>query len=112
MVIATQHVGVTRSSKAILQPIKTDSNNLKEITLEYSMRDHFDAYAVFQYLLSRELANIGRDSPRIEVFNEVSYFHSRQLGLKEILAQMNSLELTTIFDVIDFGKSRVDAIFV
>ena len=47
MVIATQHVGVTRSSKAILQPIKTDSKNLKEITLEYSMKDHFDAYAVF-----------------------------------------------------------------
>jgi hypothetical protein len=107
-----QKLGTSRSSKPILQPVNIDSETLKDMTSGYELADHFDAYAVYQYLLARELATLGRDSPRIEVYNKVSKFHVDQIGNKELGVHMHALALTTIFDVIEFGKSLADPIFV
>ena len=112
MNIFTQKIGVTRSLKAILQPINTDADNLAEITLDFTLADHFDAYALYQYLMARELATVGRDSPRLELYDEVGFFHSNRLGYEEIQSQMEILALATIFEVIEFGKGRADPIFV
>ena len=107
-----QKLGTTRSSKPILQPVNTDSETLKDMTSDYAFADHFDAYALFQYFLSIELAIMGRESPRLEVYNKMSTFHGDQLGDKEMNIQMNALSLATIFDVIELGKSLADPIFV
>jgi hypothetical protein len=107
-----QKLGTTRSSKPILQPVNLDSETLKDMTSDYELADHFDAYAVYQYLLSRELATLGRDSPRLEVYNKVSRFHVNQIGDNEMDVEMNALSLATIFDVIELGKSLADPIFV
>ena len=111
MITFTQKLGTTRSSKPILQPLNTDTETLTEITVAYTLGDHFDAYALFQYLLSRELSTLGRDSPRLRVYNAIGNFHSDRLGAKEIGSQMDTLALATIFDVVEFGKSIADSIF-
>jgi len=107
-----QKLGTSRSSKPILQPVNIDSETLKDMTPDYELGDHFDAYAVYQYLLSRELATVGRDSPRLEDYNKVSDFHYERLGTMEFESQKRSLSLATIFDVIEFGKCRADPIFI
>ena len=104
-------LGTTRSSKPILQPVNIDDETLKAITSDYELVDHFDAYTMYQYLLSRELSTVGRDSPRIELYDAVAVFHSSQLGDMEIRRQMDDLSVATIFDVVEFGKSRADPIF-
>ena len=112
MTTFTQKIGSTRTSKPIIQPITIESVILEEVNSGYTNADHFDAHALFQYLLSRELATVGRDSPRLEAYNEISDFHSNKIGAAEIASQKRSLALATIFDVIEFGKSRADAVFI
>ena len=106
-----QKLGTTRSSKPILQPVNIDDETLKSITSDYELADHFDAYAVYQYLLARELATVGRDSPRLKVYEVIGRFHRDRVGKVEIHDQMTALSLTTIFDVIKFGQSRADPFF-
>jgi hypothetical protein len=106
-----QKLGTTRSSKPILQPVNIDSETLKDMTSDYELGDHFDAYAVYQYLLARELATLGRDSPRLKVYDVIGRFHRDRVEKVEIHAQMTALSLTTIFDVIKFGQSRADPFF-
>jgi len=37
---------------------------------------HSDAFAVLQYLLSREIATVGADSPRTKLHDDFSLFHA------------------------------------
>ena len=111
MINATQKLGATRSSKPIRQTVNTDFDTLKDITLDYCLDDHFDAYALFQYLLSPEFAKLGRDSSRLKIYDNIANFHREWLEALENTAQKRKLSLTTIFDVIEFGKSRADPIF-
>jgi len=112
MINFMQKLGSTRSSKPIMQPTTIETATLEEINSAYTDADHFDAHALFQYLLSRELATVGRDSPRLEPYNEISDFHSNKIGAAEIASQKRSLDLATIFDVIEFGKCRADSVFI
>ena len=101
--------------KAIRQPINIDNKTLAELTVAYGPDDHFDAYAVFQYLISREIQsnNANNDkSDRIPIYNRISIFHESKLGKHEIRHQKEMLRLTTIFDVINFGKGRSHAVLV
>lgn len=106
-----QRVGSTRSAKAILQPVNIDDKTLAALTSEYRPDDHFDAYALFQYLTSRELVTNGEDSPRIVMYDRLAYFHAKKLGEAKLRLQRSSLGLITIFDIIEFGKRRADAVF-
>jgi len=110
--ICAQQVGTTRSLKAIMQPLNTDEATLKQMTATYTSDDHFDAFAVFQYLLSREIATVGADSPRIKVYDDISLFHVQMTGSVEFKRQKSFLRLLTIFDIINFGYSRSHAFFV
>ena len=106
-----QVVGVTRALKLVLQPTHTEHENLLELTEDYTKDDHFDAFALFQYLISRELATLGRYSSRIPVLDAIATFHIQQLGQGDIQSQMKSLSLSTIFDVLDYGSGRSNSIF-
>jgi len=113
--IVAQEVGTTRSLKAIRQPTDIDNKTLAELTVAYGPDDHFDAYAVFQYLISREMQsnNANNDnSDRIPIYNRISIFHESKLGRHEMKHQKEVLKLTTIFDVINFGYSRSHAFLV
>ena len=104
-------LGSTRSGKLIRYLITYDTNELANLTLNYRSEDHFDAYALFQFLVMRELSRYGADSIHVERFDQLSYFHKNQLNVQESTAEMAKLSLTTIFDVVNFGKSRADPIF-
>lgn len=97
--------------KRILQPVNIDDKTLAVLTCDYGPNDHFDAYALFQYLTSRELMTNGDDSPRIAIYDRLAYFHIKKLSEAMLRLQRANLRLTTIFDVIDFGKRLADAVF-
>jgi len=107
-----QRVGTTRSEKAILQPVNIDDKTLAALTSDFGPLDHFDAYAVFQYLLACELASLGKDSQRVIVYEEIATFHLKNLSDIQLKDQKKLLGLATIFDVIKFGNSRSHPLLV
>ena len=112
MVNSEQKLGITRSARPIFQPVKTNTDILQKLTTEYTMEDNFDAYALFQYLLAKELATEGNKSPRLKIYDTISKFHLRRLGKLNLEICKRHLSIATIFDVVEFGKSRADSIFV
>jgi|GEM_PF-643959 len=101
----SQQVGMTRSLKAIRQPLDINETVLAEMTRDYGPDDHFDAYALFQFLLARELASIGKDSQRIGIYELASNFYLKNLPDEELERQKEILSIATIFDIINFGNS-------
>jgi hypothetical protein len=106
-----QRLGSTRSGMIIRDDITDDTNELTNLTRNYGADEHFDAYALFQFLLMRELSKYGRESVRIKRYELHGRFHKDQLSVQASAYQMTALALTTIFDVANFGKSRADPIF-
>jgi len=110
MTNSNQLVGFTRSLRHILQPVDISDEMLSQLTENYTQADHFDAYSAFQFLISSELSSIGRDSPRLDVYEEIGRFHIDRLGEQQIKIQMKILSLDSIFDVVKYGKSRAYSI--
>ena len=108
---ALQKLGLTRSNKAIYQPFEIDQESFAEITREYSKADHFDGYALFQFLIGRELRRHGRTSKSIVKYSALGNLHWIELSIEEFTQEMRSLSLTTIFDIAKHGRSRSDHIF-
>ena len=111
MQLPEQRLGSTRSGKLIRYLLTDDADELANLTKNYRSEDHFDAYALFQFLVMKELSRLGADSVHIVRYDQLGYFHKSQLSIQDIAAQMVGLYLTTIFDVVNFGKSRADPIF-
>ena len=111
MQLPEQRLGSTRSGKLIRYLLTDDAYELANLTQHYRSEDHFDAYALFQFLVMRELSRLGADSVHIVRYDQLGYFHKSQLSIQDIGAQMVGLYLTTIFDVVNFGKCRADPIF-
>ena len=113
MTQAVQHVGVTRSGKAIQVPIFSDEPK-RELPSEcglYTLADHFDAYAVFEYLLSRELSRRTVDARALELYESMCTAHNSKLDRDGKQAERLDLGLATIFDVLEHGKSLTDRVF-
>jgi hypothetical protein len=108
---ALQRLGLTRSNKVICQPFEIDQDSFAEVTRDYSKADHFDAYALCQFLIARELRRHGRASKSIGKYNALGHFHLFALSKQEFKREMRSLSLTTIFDVAKHGRSCSDHIF-
>ena len=106
-----QRLGSTRSGMIIRYHITDDTEELTKLTHNYRSEDHFDAYALFQFLLMRELSKYGRESVHIKRYELHGRFHKNRLTRRERAYQMTALALTTIFDIVNFGKSRADPIF-
>ena len=111
MKLPEQRLGSTRSGKLIRYLLTDDADELANLTKNYRSEDHFDAYALFQFLVMRELSRYGRDSIHVDRYDQLSQFHQERLSAQQIAAEMVGLSLTTIFDVVNFGKSRADPIF-
>jgi hypothetical protein len=114
---AIQHIGVTRSGKAVQLPL-IDSKMINHgVTLPpvcalYTRADHFDAYAVFEYLVSREIRRQPRAELTLQMYETMSECHRFELTEDQISAERSALALPTIFQVIEHGKSIADHIFV
>ena len=108
---ALQKLGLTRSNKSIYQPIEINYESFAELTRDYSKSDHFDAYALCQFLIGRELRRHGRASKSIGKYNALGHFHLFAISKEEFKREMRSLSLTTIFDIAKHGRSCSDHIF-
>ena len=108
---ALQRLGLTRGNKVICQPFEIDHESFAEVTRDYSTSDHFDAYALFQFLIGRELRRHGRASTIIGNYNDLGNFHELELSKVEFTHEMRALSLTTIFDIAKHGRSCSDHIF-
>ena len=111
MQLPEQRLGSTRSGKLIRYLLTDDANELANLTLNYRSEDHFDAYALFQFLVMRELSRLGADSVHIVRYDQLGRYHKKRLTKQERADQMVMLSIATIFDVVNFGKSRADPIF-
>lgn len=57
-----QRLGSTRSGLIIQDQLTNEVDELNNVTQNYCCADHFDAYALFQFLVTRELSKYGRQS--------------------------------------------------
>ena len=111
MLSALQKLGLTRSNKVIRQPTEIDHESFAEVMRDYSKPDYFDAYALFQFLIGRELRRHVRASLIIDKYNALANFHELELSKEEFTQEMRALSLTTIFDIAKHGRSCSDYIF-
>ena len=113
MTEATQHIGVTRSGKAVQAPVFSDEqqSELPAACSFYTPADHFDAHTVFEYLISRELSRGAMDTRALVTYDRMSSAHKVKLDAGWQQAQRLALGLATIFDVLDHGKGLADRIF-
>ena len=113
MTQVAQHVGVTRSGKAVQVPIFRDEQQpeLPHGCALYKLADHFDSYSIFEYLLSRELRRRPGDSAVINTYQSMSTGHNSKLDQNWHQSERLALGLATIFDVLQHGKGLADGIF-
>jgi hypothetical protein len=108
---ALQRLGLTRSGKVIYQSIDINHELFGGFTSAFTQADHFDAYALFQFLIARELRRNGRWSKVINDYSDLASFHELELTSDTVVAEMRSLSLATIFDIAKYGRSLSDHIF-
>jgi len=104
-----QRFGQTRSGKAICTHL-TDNPTTVEHFKDFNSEDDFDAYALFQYLLIRELRRTNNCGAHRR-YVTWALFHDNRLGDPEKAAQMSTLSLVTSIDIVKHGKSRADHFF-
>ena len=109
---SSSRLGLTRSGKIIAPPVMIDTRAVAMLTDDYTTADRFDAYALFEYLISRDLRRFGRTSPEINRYVALARIHEDLLTDEDRSEQMSILALTTAFDVAKHGKSRADHIFL
>ena len=113
MTQAVQHVGVTRSGKAIQMPVFSDDPqpDLPAGCALYTPADYFDSYAVFEYLISRELRHRPAETRARVMYQHMSSGHNSKLDKDWRQAERLALGLPTIFDVLEHGKGLTDRVF-
>jgi hypothetical protein len=112
MTHAVQHVGFTRSGKAIQVPIFNDEPlELPLACTSYTLADHVDAHAVFEYLISRELRRRMVNTRVLDLYESMSSAHNSMVDRDLQRAERLALGLVTIFNVLEHGKSLADRVF-
>ena len=113
MTQAVHRVGVTRSGKEVQVPIFSDEPKpeLPAGCASYTLGDHFDAYSIFEYLLSRELRRRPADTAVMNTYQSISTGHNSRLDQDWHQTERAALGLATIFDVLQHGKGLADGIF-
>jgi len=106
----TQRFGQTRSGKAICTYLTDDPTTVAESFKDFSSEDDFDAYALFQYLMMREVRRAG-ESEENKQFTLWSTFHEKRLTDADRAAKMKALLLVTSIHIVNHGKGRADRPF-
>ena len=110
MKIPTQRFGQTRSGKVICTYLTDDPTTVAESFKDFSREDYFDAYALFQHLMIREVRRAVETEDRGR-FTMWSAFHEKRLADADKAAQMKALSLVTSIHIVEHGKGRADRFF-
>jgi hypothetical protein len=113
MTQAVQHVGVTRSGKAIQVAIFSDEQQfeLPVACTSYTPVDHVDAYLVFESLISRELRRRPVNTRMLDLYERMSNAHNSKVNRDCKQVERLSLGMVTIFNVLEHRKSLADRVF-
>jgi hypothetical protein len=110
--LPTQRFGETRSGKSICTYFAEDEASIACEIATFTVADSFDAYAVFQHLLRREIRRSAPSADFLARFERHLLIHLRRLKRGEVVQEMQALSLITIVNVAEHGKSRADHIFL
>ena len=108
--IVYQRVGKTRSGKVI--PYTNNRDDIARIleffdSVNFSMDDFFDAFAVFEYLAVRSKRR--KESAAIFALYAENVF--RSMTMKEVQSAKERANILTIFHIRDLGRSLVNVEF-
>ena len=112
MSISTQHYGETRSGRAIYTYFVADRKVIEREVAMFTVADSFDAHALFEHLIRREIRKYGSETLQLERFRLHSDVHVARMTPIERQREMGALSLITIIAVVEYGKCRADHIFV
>jgi len=110
--LPTQRFGETRSGKPICTYFAEDEASIAREIATFTVADSFDAHALFQHLLRREIRRSAPSADFLARFERHSLIHLRRMRTAEVVQEMQALSLITIVSVAEHGKSRADHIFL
>jgi len=70
-----------------------------------------DAYAVFEYLISRELSRRTVNTRMLDLYERMSNAHNSKVNRDWQQVERLALGLVTIFNVLEHGKTLADRVF-
>lgn len=112
MHVPTQRFGETSGGKPICTYFTEDQASIAHEIATFTVADSFDAYALFQHLLRREIRRSVPSADFLARFERHSLIHLRRMKRAEVFQEMQALSLITIVNVAEHGKSRADHIFL
>ena len=111
MVLVSRYLGDTRSCKKIKLFYQQDIGYIQRITRDFSFQDHFDAMALFEYLLVEAYRKATEDPLEYRRLHEMHHFHQGQTSPSFRDKEREKLGISTSIDFCNYGKSRLRAIF-
>ena len=76
MLLPTMRFGETRSGKPIFTYFTEDISAISSEVSTFTAADSFDAHALFEHLIRRELRKHGKDASQLETFRNRSEVHT------------------------------------
>ncbi len=103
--------GETRSGVAICAYDVADPTEISSLLQDYGDEEHFDAWALFEHFLRRELRHPDYQTNDFVRFQLWSSIHKDAMSSSVRRGQMDALSLANIFALVQYGKSRADHFF-
>ena len=101
-------VGTARSGRAIVMYLTEDQEFIAQRLAEFALAEHFDAWAVFQRLAVRAKRKWGIDSNECKRYLDCTTLHGQRLTRLFIAAEMQRLELATVFHLMTYAAKLSD----
>ena len=111
MVLVSRHFGETRMGRKIQLFYEHDEVYLPDTMRDFSAHNHFDAFALFEFLLIEAYRRAVDDPQEYQQLVEMHEFHGGELSESFIAEEKEKLGIITSIDFCNYGKSRLRAIF-
>jgi len=106
--IPPQRFGECRSGKPICTYLTDDLSERAELVKDFNDKDHFDAFALFQHLVRREIRRKSPHGNELQRFQSWSDLHYERIS---DTAMKDGLSIITSLDIVKHGKGRADDFF-
>ena len=111
MRIPPQRFGECRRGKPICTYHTEDVSERAELIKDFNDEDHFDAFALFEHLVRREVRRESAISDHCKRFQSWSDLHRAHISHSAMAALKDGLSIITSLDIVKHGKCRADYLF-
>ena len=111
MIIPERLLGFTRSGKPICAYMTKDLTYLLDKTKDFTSRDRFDAYCLFQFLALQAKRQCGEYSEELDGMIFIGACHMSRISVEFFEQEKKSLGLVTSIDIRNYGESLVHHLF-